>query len=177
MSYYSYNEQARGAAIDREFAHSQSVALFQIRNAGISDPAFHVVQQALKNGIPLIPIPGPTAFISALITSGLPTDRFVFEGFLPLKKGRKTKFESLKSESRTIIIYGITASHYQNTHRIQTYLGTRHVVVARELTKKFEEIVRGNIQSLFLRSVKSSLAVNMFVVIQVHLAKQEVTKQ
>jgi 16S rRNA (cytidine1402-2'-O)-methyltransferase len=96
----------------------QSIALVSDAGTpGISDPAFHVVQQALEKGIPIIPIPGPTAFISALISSGLPTDRFVFEGFLPQKKGRKTKLEALKSESRTIIFLRILSSYLENTCR------------------------------------------------------------
>lgn len=101
------------------------------------------MQQALAQGIPIIPIPGPTAFISALIASGLPTDRFVFEGFLPLKKGRKAKFELLKFESRTMIFYESPHRILKTLTDIQTYFGKRNIVVARELTKKFEEIVRG----------------------------------
>jgi 16S rRNA (cytidine1402-2'-O)-methyltransferase len=167
MSYYSYNEQARAPQLIEKLLTGQSVALVSDAGTpGISDPAFHVVQQALKNGIPLIPIPGPTAFISALITSGLPTDRFVFEGFLPLKKGRKTKFESLKSESRTIIIYESPHRIIKTLTDIQTYLGTRHVVVARELTKKFEEIVRGNIQSVISEIGKKQPRGEYVVVIQ-----------
>jgi 16S rRNA (cytidine1402-2'-O)-methyltransferase len=127
----------------------QSIALVSDAGTpGISDPAFHIVQQALENGVSIIPIPGPTAFISALIASGLSTDRFVFEGFLPQKKGRKTKWESLKSESRTIIIYESPHRIIKTLTDIQTYLGSRNVVVARELTKKFEEIVRGSVQSV-----------------------------
>jgi 16S rRNA (cytidine1402-2'-O)-methyltransferase len=149
MSYYSYNEQARAPQLIEKLLSGQSIALVSDAGTpGISDPAFHVVQQALENGIPIIPIPGPAAFIAALIASGLPTDRFVFEGFLPLKKGRKTKFESLKSESRTIIIYESPHRILKTLTDIQTYLGSRSVVVARELTKKFEEIVRGPISTV-----------------------------
>jgi len=149
MSYYSYNEQARAPQLIEKLLAGQSIALVSDAGTpGISDPAFHVVQQALENGISIIPIPGPTAFISALITSGLSTDRFVFEGFLPSKKGRKTKFESLKSEIRTIIIYESPHRIIKTMTDIQTYLGSRNVVVARELTKKFEEIVRGSVQSV-----------------------------
>ena len=90
MSYYSYNEQARAPQLIEKLLAGQSIALVSDAGTpGISDPAFHVVQQALENGISIIPIPGPTAFISALIASGLQTDRFVFEGFLPLKKAAR----------------------------------------------------------------------------------------
>jgi len=146
-SYYSYNEKARSPQLIEKLLAGQSIALVSDAGTpGISDPAFHIVQQALENGILIIPIPGPTAFISGLIVSGLPTDRFVFEGFLPLKKGRKTKFESLKLESRTIIIYESPHRIRKTLTEIQNYFGNRNVVVARELTKKFEEIVRGSIQ-------------------------------
>ena len=115
---------------------------------GISDPAYLIVSQALKNGIPVVPIPGATALISALVVSGMSTDRFVFEGFLPQKKGRKTKWESLKSETRTIILYESPHRLPKALSEINTYLGNRNIVVARELTKKFEEVVRGPVQSI-----------------------------
>jgi 16S rRNA (cytidine1402-2'-O)-methyltransferase len=146
MSYYSYNEKARAPQLIDKLLAGQSIALVSDAGTpGISDPAFHIVQQALEKGISIIPIPGPTAFISALIVSGLATDRFVFEGFLPLKKGRKTKFESMKSESRTIVLYESPHRILKTLSEIHLYFGNRKVVVARELTKKFEEIVRGPI--------------------------------
>jgi 16S rRNA (cytidine1402-2'-O)-methyltransferase len=154
-SYYSYNEKARTPQLIEKLLAGQSIALVSDAGTpGISDPAFHIVQQSLENGISIIPIPGPTAFISALIISGLPTDRFVFEGFLPLKKGRKTKFESLKLETRTIILYESPHRILKTLTDLQTYFGNRNVVVARELTKKFEEIVRGPIQSVLSELAK-----------------------
>jgi len=147
VSYYSYNEKARAPQLIEKLLAGQSIALVSDAGTpGISDPAYHIVQQVLEHGISIIPIPGPTAFISALIVSGIPTDRFVFEGFLQQKKGRKTKFESLKSESRTIILYESPHRIRKTLIEIQNYFGNRNVVVARELTKKFEEIVRGPIQ-------------------------------
>jgi 16S rRNA (cytidine1402-2'-O)-methyltransferase len=167
MSYYSYNEQARAPQLIEKLLSGQSVALVSDAGTpGISDPAFHIVQQALENGVSIIPIPGPTAFISALIASGLSTDRFVFEGFLPQKKGRKTKWESLKSESRTIIIYESPHRIIKTLTDIHTYLGTRKVVVARELTKKFEEIVRGSVQSVLTELSKKSPKGEYVVIIE-----------
>jgi len=149
VSYYSYNEQARAPQLIEKLLAGQSIALVSDAGTpGISDPAFHVVQQALEQGIPIIPIPGPAACITALIASGLPTDRFVFEGFLPVKKGRKTKFESLKAEPRTIILYESPHRIIKTLIDIQSSLGNRNVVVARELTKKFEEIVRGSVSTV-----------------------------
>jgi 16S rRNA (cytidine1402-2'-O)-methyltransferase len=167
MSYYSYNEQVRAPQLIEKLLSGQSIALVSDAGTpGISDPAFHIVQQALENGISIIPVPGPTAFISALIASGLSTDRFVFEGFLPLKKGRKTKFESLKSESRTIIMYESPHRIIKTLTDIQTYLGSRNVVVARELTKKFEEIVRGSVQSVLAELSKKTPRGEYVVIIE-----------
>ena len=151
LSYFSYNEQVRAPQLIDKLLTGLSIALVSDAGTpGISDPAFHIVQQALDRNIPIIPIPGPTAFISALITSGLPTDRFIFEGFLPQKKGRKTKFESLKSEERTMIFYESPHRIMKTLTEIHSYFGDRKVVVARELTKKFEEIVRGSVESVIL---------------------------
>jgi 16S rRNA (cytidine1402-2'-O)-methyltransferase len=167
MSYYSYNEQLRAPQLIEKLLSGQSIALVSDAGTpGISDPAFHIVQQALENSISIIPIPGPTAFISALIASGLSTDRFVFEGFLPQKKGRKTKWESLKSEIRTIIIYESPHRIIKTLTDIQTYLGSRNVVVARELTKKFEEIVRGSVQSVLSELSKKSPRGEYVVIIE-----------
>lgn len=109
----------------------------------ISDPGIRLVSEAIKNGINVISIPGATALISALTVSGLPTDTFVFIGFLPQKKGRQKKLKELTTEERTIVLY-------ESSHRIEKligelneYLPDRYVVVSRELTKKFEEYWRG----------------------------------
>jgi 16S rRNA (cytidine1402-2'-O)-methyltransferase len=167
MSYYSYNEKARTPQLIEKLQAGQSVALVSDAGTpGISDPAFHIVQQALENGIPVIPIPGPTAFISALIVSGLPTDRFIFEGFLPQKKGRKTKFESLKTESRTIVLYESPHRILKTLNDINVYFGNRKIVVARELTKKFEEIVRGQAQFVIAELSKKQPRGEYVVVIE-----------
>ena len=167
MSYYSYNEQARAPQLIEKLLAGQTIALVSDAGTpGISDPAFHIVQQALENGIAIIPIPGPAAFIAALVASGLPTDRFVFEGFLPLKKGRKTKFELLKSENRTIVIYESPHRIIKTLTDIQTALGNRHVVIARELTKKFEEIVRGAVSSVLTELTKKSPRGEYVVIIE-----------
>ena len=149
VSYFSYNEHRRTPQLIEKLLLGQSIALVSDAGTpGISDPAFHIVQTALASGITIVPIPGPSAFVSALIVSGLPTDRFVFEGFLPVKKGRKTKLEALRSEPRTIILYESPHRILKTLSEIQSVFGERHVVVARELTKKFEEIVRGPISSI-----------------------------
>lgn len=149
VSYFSYNERQRTPQLIEKLQSGMSVALVSDAGTpGISDPAFHIVQSCLASGIPVVPIPGASAFVAALIVSGLPTDRFVFEGFLPLKKGRKTKLEMLKSEPRTIIIYESPHRILRTLGEIQTVFGERNVVVAREITKKFEEVVRGPISQV-----------------------------
>ena len=109
----------------------------------ISDPGIRLISEAIVNKVEVITIPGPTALIAALTISGLPTDSFVFEGFLPQKKGRQKKLGELSEEERTIVLY-------ESTHRIEKlidelvqYFPERFVVVCRELTKKFEESWRG----------------------------------
>ena len=115
---------------------------------GISDPAFYLVREAIVHDISVVPIPGPTAAISALTASGLPTDRFVFEGFLPHKKGRKTKLDRLTNEQRTIILYEAPHRLLKTLQDLLDILGDRSIAVCRELTKKFEEIVRGPVSKI-----------------------------
>jgi 16S rRNA (cytidine1402-2'-O)-methyltransferase len=146
LSYFSYNERQRTPQLIEKLQQGLSIALVSDAGTpGISDPAFHIVQSALASGISIVPIPGPSAFVSALIVSGLPTDRFVFEGFLPVKKGRKTKLEVLRTEPRTVILYESPHRILKTLGEIHALFGDRQVVVARELTKKFEEIVRGKL--------------------------------
>ncbi len=151
VSYFSYNERHRTPQLIEKLKEGQSIALVSDAGTpGISDPAYHIVQSCLSAAIPIIPIPGPAAFISALIVSGLPTDRFVFEGFLPVKKGRKTKLGVLSSEPRTMVLYESPHRVIKTLEEIRSAFGERNVVVARELTKKFEEIVRGPVSSVLI---------------------------
>lgn len=165
VSYFNYNERQRAPQLIARLSQGESIAVVSDAGTpGISDPAFYLVREALAQSIPIIPIPGASAFISALIVSGLPTDRFVFEGFLPQKKGRKTKWESLLTESRTIILYESPHRILKTLAEIATYFGDRQVVVARELTKKFEEIVRGPV-SLVLEELSKKPTRGEYVVI------------
>ena len=172
-SYYSYNEKERAPQIIDKLLSGQSVALVSDAGTpGISDPAFHIVQLAIASGISVVPIPGPSAFLSALIVSGLPSDRFVFEGFLPLKKGRKTKFEMLKSETRTIILYESPHRVIKTLMEIKTYWGNRNIVLARELTKKFEEIIRGPIGFVYGELEKKDPRGEYVIIIEGALSKR-----
>ena len=145
VSYYSYNERQRTPELIKRLLTGQSIAVVSDAGTpGISDPAYVLVRAAIEQAIRIVPIPGPSAFIAALIVAGLPTDSFVFEGFLPHKKGRRTKLESLKTEERTIVLYESPHRILKTLTDIAAHWGDRRLVVAREMTKKFEEIWRGS---------------------------------
>jgi 16S rRNA (cytidine1402-2'-O)-methyltransferase len=116
---------------------------------GISDPGFLIVRQCIEREIPVEVLPGPTAFIPALIISGLPSDRFCFEGFLPQKKGRQKRITSLAAEERTMVFYESPFRVVKTLEQLASVLGNeRRASVSRELTKKFEDTVRGTLASL-----------------------------
>lgn len=144
ISYHSYNEVRRVPELMEKLRKGNSVAIVtDAGTPGISDPAYLLIHRALQEGFKTVAIPGPSAILPALVVSGLPTDRFVFEGFLPLKKGRRGKLEELRSEKRTIVIYESPFRIVKTLDDIVRYIGDRRVAVVRELTKKFEEVVRG----------------------------------
>jgi 16S rRNA (cytidine1402-2'-O)-methyltransferase len=144
ISFNAVSEIKKIPSIIERLQNGQSYAL--VSDSGtpaISDPGIRLISEAIINKIEVITIPGPTALIAALTISGVPTDAFVFEGFLPQKKGRQKKLGELSEEERTIVLY-------ESTHRIEKlinelvqYFPERFVVVCRELTKKFEESWRG----------------------------------
>jgi 16S rRNA (cytidine1402-2'-O)-methyltransferase len=116
---------------------------------GISDPGFLLVRECIKAGIKVECLPGATAFVPALVNSGLPSDRFCFEGFLPLKKGRHTLLTKLAEEERTIILYESPVRLVKTLNDLAQYFGNdRHCSVSRELTKVYEENVRGSLQEV-----------------------------
>ncbi|GJQ19876.1 MAG: ribosomal RNA small subunit methyltransferase I [Bacteroidia bacterium] len=165
VSYFSYNERRRTPQLIRHLEEGKSVALVSDAGTpGISDPAHTVVVAALEHGIPVVPIPGPAAFVSALIVSGLPTNAFVFEGFLPVKKGRATKLAQLKEETRTVILYESPHRIVKTLEQVLELFGDRQVVVAREMTKKFEEIVRGPVSAV-LKEISSRSPRGEYVVL------------
>jgi 16S rRNA (cytidine1402-2'-O)-methyltransferase len=145
-SYYDYNKEKVTPGLVKQLLSSKSIALItDAGTPGISDPAFYLVREAIKNNINIEAIPGPTALVPALIISGLPTDKFVFEGFLPTKKGRHTRLELLKTETRTIILYESPKRILRTLQDLFAAFGERDVVVAREMTKKFEQVIRGKL--------------------------------
>lgn len=154
VSYYARNELRRVPELIDRLRNGESLALVtDAGTPGISDPAFVIVREALRNGLRVIPVPGASAILAALVASGLPTDRFVFEGFLPVKKGRHGRIEQLRAEFRTIVLYEAPHRLLKTLREIHQALGDRPVAVARELTKKFEEIHRGMLSDV-LRQVE-----------------------
>lgn len=121
----------------------------------ISDPGFEVVDEALKRGIKVIPIPGPSAMTAAASVAGISTRRFCFEGFLPKKKGRQTLLKSLANEERTIVIFESPHRIEKTLRDIETFIGVREVVIVREITKIYEEILRGTTTELIEKLSKN----------------------
>lgn len=149
-SYYEFNKKERTPEIINLLKQGQSIALVSDAGTpGISDPGFYLIREAIKETLAVIPIPGPSALLSALVVSGLPSDRFVFEGFLPKRDGRKRKkLEELKDEFRTMIFYDSPHRVLYSLQDILEILGDRPMVLVRELTKKFETIMRGSISDI-----------------------------
>jgi 16S rRNA (cytidine1402-2'-O)-methyltransferase len=149
-SLYDHNEALKAPTLIRRLQEGLRIAL--VSDAGtplISDPGYRLVQLAISQEITVIPIPGPSAVVAVLSVAGLPTDRFVFEGFLPKKPGkRRRRLEALSEEPRTLIFYESPRRVYEILGEMQVLWGNRRVVVARELTKKFETILRGRITEI-----------------------------
>ncbi|MBI4433114.1 MAG: 16S rRNA (cytidine(1402)-2'-O)-methyltransferase, partial [Candidatus Omnitrophica bacterium] len=145
MSYHDFSERQKAPRLAEEMKNGKTIALISDAGTpGIADPGYRLVKAAIENNIKVEAIPGPSAVLTALSLSGLPTDRFVFEGFLPVKSGaREKKLLSLKEEDRTVIFYESPHRILKSLKAIEKTLGEITVVVARELTKKFEEIFRG----------------------------------
>ncbi|KAJ1443954.1 tetrapyrrole methylase, partial [Ochromonadaceae sp. CCMP2298] len=143
------------------------ISIAQISDAGtpgISDPGFLLVRAALANDVPVESLPGATAFVPAIVNSGFPCDRFVFEGFLPHKKGRQTRIELLKDEKKTSVFYESPHRLLKTLEQFKEILGERNVSVSRELTKKFEETVTGSLDEV-LEYFKSKTIKGEFVLV------------
>ena len=149
-SYHKYNEHGKLAYVADRLQAGETVALVSDAGTpGISDPGFLVVRECVRQGIEVECLPGPTAAIPALVVSGIPCDRFVFEGFLPQKKGRSTRIASLAEEKRSMVFYESPYRVLKTLEQLMAVLGShRQVAVCRELTKVHEEIVRGTLEEV-----------------------------
>ncbi|RKX27243.1 MAG: 16S rRNA (cytidine(1402)-2'-O)-methyltransferase [Candidatus Zixiibacteriota bacterium] len=155
ISYHDFNESRRAAQLLDIVQKGQDVAVItDAGSPGISDPAYRVVRTAIDNNIELIPLPGPSAIIPALTASGLPTDRFFFEGFLSNKSvARKRRLSQLVELSHTIVLYESPHRIHKTLADVLEILGDRQVCLSREISKKFEQHIRGDV-SLILEQIR-----------------------
>jgi 16S rRNA (cytidine1402-2'-O)-methyltransferase len=173
-SYYEYNKFKKALHLVEILKNGQDIALVSDAGMpGISDPGYVLVNLALKNNIKIIPVPGVSALITALVVSGLPTNKFVFEGFLPRKiKERKRYFKSIKNEERTVIFY-------ETPHRLKRALkdmleiwGERKIVIARELTKMYEEVIRGKLSQVLTEISTKEMKGEITLIVQGGIKKK-----
>ncbi len=150
MSHHKFNEHGTSAGIVERLKAGATVALISDAGTpGISDPGFFLVREAVRAGVEVQCLPGATAFVPALVSSGLPCDRFAFEGFLPPKKGRQTKLDSLKEEPRTMIFYESPYRLLKTLQQLAEVMGgDRQASVCREISKVHEESVRGTLEEV-----------------------------
>jgi len=153
LSYYEYNKFARGNLLIKELLNNKNIALVtDAGTPGISDPGIYLVNLAINNMIPVVPIPGPSALITALSISGLTTNKFSFYGFISRKKGKRKKdIESIRDYNGTVILYESPKRLIKTLKDIHEVCGNRKVVIARELTKLHEEVIRDNIIDIINR--------------------------
>jgi 16S rRNA (cytidine1402-2'-O)-methyltransferase len=167
VSYYEHNKLARGRQLVRQLEEGKSIALVtDAGTPGISDPGFLLVREARAAGIRVVPVPGPSAVVAALSAAGVPADRFVFDGFLPVKPGRRiNRLKALKELETTVVVY-------ESPHRIAAALtaimevfGDAPIVMARELTKQFEEVVTASAAAHLERLAADDTARGEFVLV------------
>jgi 16S rRNA (cytidine1402-2'-O)-methyltransferase len=166
--YHQHNEhKILQHLVDQLLAGKKMAVVTDAGTPGISDPAFLLVRESIKNGIRVETLPGATAFVPALVNSGLTTNRFVFEGFLPLKKGRHTLLTQLSQEERTIIFYESPMRLVKTLEELIKYFGAeRQAAVSRELTKMFEENARGSLQELLDHFKQKSVKGEIVLLVQ-----------
>ena len=176
VSYHKFNEHQTVARVVERLMGGETIAVVSDAGTpGISDPGFLVAREAVKAGVEVITLPGATAFVPALVSSGLPCDRFCFEGFLPQKKGRQTRIEALKSECRTMIFY-------ESPHRVVKALqqfadafgGERQCSACREISKMHEESVRGTLSEVLAHFMENEPR-GEFVIVVAGCGETEVT--
>lgn len=166
QSYHAHNEHEKYRDVIYQMNEGKQFCLItDAGTPGISDPGFLLVRECIKAGMKIECLPGATAFVPALVKSGLPCDKFVFEGFLPVKKGRKTRLEKLKEEDRTIVFY---ESPYKLLSTLEdlseTMGGLRQASVSREISKLYEETVNGTLDELLMH-FKTKTPKGEFVII------------
>lgn len=176
--YHAHNEHKVLAHLVEQLQAGKTFALItDAGTPGISDPGFLLVRECLRNNIPVECLPGATAFVPALVQSGLTSNRFVFEGFLPLKKGRQTMLKTLADEPRTIILYESPHRLVKTLNELATYFGAeRQAAVCRELTKMFEETNKNTLAALAAHYEKHPPKGEIVIVVEGATTKKKATK-
>jgi 16S rRNA (cytidine1402-2'-O)-methyltransferase len=173
-SYHDFNKEGKTPILLKCLEEGSSVAL--VSDAGtplISDPGYYLVTRATARGIPVIPIPGPSALLAALSASGLPTDSFVFHGFLPKKSGARGRvLNSFIEEKRTIILFETPHRLLATLEALRHTLGDRRVALARELTKSYEEIIRGTVEEVLDRCKNRTIKGEITLVLEGNRKKE-----
>jgi len=168
ISYFEHNKTRRTDLLIKQLKTGKKIAL--VSNAGtplISDPGYELVKNCIERDIKIIPIPGATALATALTISGCASDRFIFEGFLPRKTGkRKKRFELFRDETRTIIIYESPHRLLKTLKELAEYLGDRNVTLTKELTKFYEQVSRGSVSNLIQKLEESTIKGEFTIVIE-----------
>lgn len=167
ISYHDFNESRRAGQLLELLKEGQSIGVItDAGSPGISDPAYRVVRSALENNVNIVALPGPTALIPAISASGLPTDRFFFEGFLPPKSGvRQKHLEKIKNLEHTLVFYESPHRVHKTLEAMQDILGDRPACLAREISKKFEEYIRGRISEIRARIEKKNVKGEIVLVV------------
>jgi 16S rRNA (cytidine1402-2'-O)-methyltransferase len=166
--YHQHNEHKIVAHITEQLAAGKTMAVItDAGTPGISDPAFLLVRECIRNNIKVECLPGATAFVPALVNSALPINRFVFEGFLPLKKGRQTLMKQLSQEERTMVFYESPMRLLKTLNEFMQYFNSeRQCSVSRELTKMFEENFRGTLQEVYDHFKEKTVRGEIVIVVQ-----------
>ena len=165
-SFNSYNQAKKSDRLVARIKEGNDLALLSDAGTpGVSDPLYHLARVALVESVPIVSIPGPSAVLAALTVSGLPINRFVFEGFLPRKKGRKRLIEELAQEKRTIVLFESPHRIVKTLNELYEVMGERKAVLARELTKIHEEVIRGTLGDLVVIAREQKLKGEITLVI------------
>ena len=165
-SFNSYNQVKKSDRLIARLTAGHDLALVSDAGTpGVSDPLYYLVKAALDQRVPVVSLPGPSAVLVALTVSGLPINRFVFEGFLPRKKGRKKLIEELAQEKRTIVLFESPHRIVKTLNELYQVMGDRKAVLARELTKIHEEVIRGTLGTLATKAEEQKLKGEITLVI------------
>jgi len=167
ISYNDFNKEKKTPSIIYDLKQDKNIVLVSDSGTpGISDPGFNLIRESIKNGISVIPIPGPTASIAALIGSGFATDSFVFYGFIPKKeKAKMDFFNNIKDNCKTTIIYESPYRLIKTLDIMKEIMPEREICIARELTKKFEEFIRGSVLDVYNKLKDTSIKGEITIII------------